>query len=64
MKGFIETPGLPKADCRRGLARLYLLSVLCLSYSCLLVGGLQENRTTHAVTTFKFCLAKAFPLEA
>ena len=25
MKGLIETPGLPKADCRRGLARLYLL---------------------------------------
>ena len=63
MKGLIEAPGLPKADCRRGLARLYLLSVLYLSYSCLLVGGLQENRTTHAVT-FKFCFAKAFPLEA
>ena len=39
MKGLIETPGLPKADCRRGLARLYLLSVLYLSYSCLLMGG-------------------------
>ena len=62
MKGLIETPGLPKADCRRGLARLYLLRVLYLSYSCLLVGGLQENRTTHAVT-LKFYLAKAFPLE-
>ena len=62
VKGLIETPGLPKADCRRGLARLYLLSVLYLSYSCLLVGGLQENRTTHAVT-LKFCLAKALPFE-
>ena len=39
MKGLIETPGLLKEDCRRELARLYLLSVLCPSYSCLLVGG-------------------------
>ena len=33
-----------------------------ISYSCLLEGELQENRTTHAVPP-KFCLAKPFPSE-
>ena len=62
MNGLSEMPGLPKADCRRGLARLYLLSVLYLSCSFLLVGERQENWITYTVT-LKVCDAKAFPFE-
>ena len=62
MKGLIETPGLPKQTAAEDLQDSLFLRVLYLSHSCLLVGGLQENRTTHAVT-LKFCLAKALPFE-
>ena len=57
--------GLPKAAShRQGMICMTLSFVRAVltSYSCLLEGELQENRTTHAVPP-KFCLAKPFPSE-
>ena len=39
-----------------------VVKAIPIGYSCLLVGELQENWTTHAVP-LKFCRAKAFPSE-